>query len=65
MTVSPGARTIFGMREFLYGVIVGAAAVYLYTYFDAAGALDALNRWTASAVQAARGYSDGSPRAAR
>jgi len=51
------------MREFIYGVILGSATIYLYTYFDAPGILDYLNSATASAVQSTSGYSRGSQKA--
>jgi len=49
------------MREFIYGLILGSVAVYLYNRFDAPGILDYLNSATASAVQSTHGYSNGSP----
>jgi hypothetical protein len=53
------------MREFIYGVILGSASIYLFNYFDAPGILDFLNNATASAVQSTSGYSDGAPNAVR
>ena len=44
------------MREFLYGVILGLAAMYLFEYFDAPGVLAYLNSATQSAVQSTHGY---------
>ena len=44
------------MREFLYGVILGVAAMYLFQYFDAPGVLAYLNCATQSAVQSTHGY---------
>lgn len=44
------------MREFLYGVILGVAAMYLFQYFDAPGVLAYLNSATQSAVQSTHGY---------
>jgi hypothetical protein len=44
------------MREFIYGVILGAATIYLYNYFDAPGILAYLNRATADAVKSTSGY---------
>lgn len=44
------------MREFFYGVILGAAALYCFEYFDAVGALAFLNSATESAVQSTHGY---------
>jgi hypothetical protein len=49
------------MREFIYGLILGSAAIYLFNYFDAPGILDYLNDATASAVKSTSGYSQGSP----
>lgn len=49
------------MREFIYGVILGSACIYLFTKFDAPGILAYLNSSTASAVKSTHGYSDGSP----
>lgn len=45
------------MREFLYGVVLGIAAMYLFEYFDAPGVLAYLNSATQSAVQSTHGYS--------
>ena len=47
------------MREFIYGVILGAAFWYAYRYFDAPGVLAYLNSATSSAVQSTHGYSAG------
>jgi hypothetical protein len=44
------------VREFFYGVILGAAAMYLFEYFDAPGVLAYLNSATQSAVQSTHGY---------
>ena len=44
------------MREFIYGLILGVAAMYLYEYFDAPGALSYLNAATQSAVESTSGY---------
>ncbi len=44
------------MREFLYGIIVGAALVYCYEYFDAPGIIDYLNGATDTAVKSTSGY---------
>lgn len=44
------------MREFFYGVILGASAMYLFEYFDAPGVLAFLNSATQSAVQSTHGY---------
>jgi hypothetical protein len=44
------------VREFLYGVILGVAAMYLFEYFDAPGVLTYLNSATQSAVQSTHGY---------
>ena len=45
------------MREFFYGLVLGAAAMYCFAYFDAPGVLAYLNNATASAVQSTHGYS--------
>lgn len=44
------------MREFFYGLIIGAAVVYGYTYFDAPGMVAYLNGATESAVKSTSGY---------
>lgn len=44
------------VREFFYGVILGAAAMYMFEYFDAPGVLAYLNSATESAVQSTHGY---------
>jgi len=44
------------VREFLYGVILGAAVLFLYEYFDAPGILAYLNSATQSAVESTKGY---------
>lgn len=44
------------MREFFYGLILGAASLYCYHYFDAPGILEYLNNATASAVKSTSGY---------
>lgn len=48
------------MREFVYGLILGSACIYMFNYFDAPGMLDYLNGATASAVKSTHGYSAGS-----
>ncbi|MGD9764233.1 MAG: hypothetical protein AB7V27_11005 [Candidatus Binatia bacterium] len=45
------------MREFVYGLILGAAAMYCFEYLDAPGVLAYLNSATESAVQSTHGYS--------
>jgi len=45
-----------GVREFFYGLILGAAALYCYEYFDAPGVLAYLNSATESAVKSTHGY---------
>jgi hypothetical protein len=45
-----------GVREFFYGLILGAAAMYGFEYFDAPGVLDYLNSATESAVHSTHGY---------
>jgi hypothetical protein len=57
----PGVPYRFCMREFIYGVILGAATLYAYKYFDAPGIFAYLNNATASAVKSTSGYSNGSP----
>jgi len=47
------------MREFFYGLILGAASLYCYRYFDAPGVLSYLNSATSSAVESTHGYSAG------
>jgi hypothetical protein len=44
------------MREFIYGLILGAAVMYGYRYFNAAGILAYLNSATESAVESTHGY---------
>lgn len=44
------------MREFVYGLILGIAAMYSFEYFDAPGVLAYLNSATASAVKSTSGY---------
>jgi len=44
------------VREFFYGLILGAAAMYCYQYFDAPGIVDYLNGATAAAVKSTSGY---------
>lgn len=44
------------VREFLYGLILGAAALYFFEYFDAPGVLAYLNAATESAVESTSGY---------
>lgn len=44
------------MREFVYGVILGATSMYLFEYFDAPGVLTYLNAATKSAVESTSGY---------
>jgi hypothetical protein len=44
------------MRQFIYGLILGAASLYCYRYFDAPGVLAYLNGATQSAVQSTHGY---------
>jgi len=44
------------MREFFYGLILGAATVYCYKYLDAPGILDYLNSATEHAVESTHGY---------
>jgi hypothetical protein len=44
------------VREFFYGLVLGAAAMYCFEYFDAPGVLAYLNSATQSAVQSTHGY---------
>jgi len=44
------------VREFFYGLILGAALLYLYEYFDAPGVLAYLNGATEAAVESTAGY---------
>ncbi len=44
------------MREFFYGVILGATSMWLVEYFDAVGTLAFLNSATKSAVESTSGY---------
>ncbi len=44
------------MRQFIYGVILGAAALYLYERFDPPALLAYLNAATESAVKSTSGY---------
>ncbi len=44
------------MREFVYGLICGAAAMYLYVRFDPPKVLDYLNAATKAAVESTHGY---------
>ena len=47
------------MRQFIYGLIFGAAAMYLYARFDPPKILAYLNAATESAVKSTHGYTDG------
>lgn len=44
------------MREFIYGLLLGAMSMYLFEYFDAPGVLHYLNSATQSAVESTSGY---------
>lgn len=44
------------MREFLYGLVLGAALMYGFEYFDAPGILAYLNSATEYAVESTSGY---------
>jgi hypothetical protein len=44
------------MRQFLYGVILGAAALYFYERFDPPKVLAYLTAATKSAVESTHGY---------
>ena len=63
MTTFVARRILYAMREFIYGLILGSAAIYLFNRFDAPGILDYLNSSTAAAVQSTHGYSQGSDKA--
>jgi hypothetical protein len=44
------------VREFFYGLVLGAASMYLFEYFDAPGVLAYLNSATEQAVESTSGY---------
>jgi hypothetical protein len=44
------------VREFLYGLLLGAVCMYCFEYFDAPGILGYLNSATESAVESTHGY---------
>jgi len=44
------------VRQFIYGVILGAAAMYAYARLDPPAILAYLNNATASAVKSTSGY---------
>ena len=44
------------MRQFLYGVILGATALYCYVRVDPVTVFNYLNTATQSAVQSTHGY---------
>ncbi len=44
------------MRQFIYGVIIGAFAMFAYARLDPPAVLSYLNSLTASAVQSTSGY---------
>ncbi len=44
------------MRQFVYGLILGLAAMYVYARLDPAKILDYLNAATESAVKSTSGY---------
>jgi hypothetical protein len=44
------------MRQFVYGVILGAAALYCYVRLDPVKVFNYLNAATESAVQSTHGY---------
>lgn len=44
------------MREFFYGLVLGAASLYFFEYFDAPGILAYLNSATEYAVDSTSGY---------
>ena len=47
------------MRQFVYGLILGAASMYLYERLDPPAILAYLNAATESAVQSTSGYGGG------
>jgi hypothetical protein len=47
------------VRQFIYGVVLGAAAMYCYARVDPPKVFDYLNSATQSAVQSTHGYTDG------
>jgi hypothetical protein len=56
IAAQPRGAIIRAVREFFYGLILGAAAMYCFEYFDAPGVLAYLNSATESAVQSTHGY---------
>jgi hypothetical protein len=44
------------VREFFYGLVLGAASMYCFEYFDAPGVLAYLNSATEHAVKSTSGY---------
>jgi hypothetical protein len=44
------------VREFFYGLVIGAGAMFAYEYFDAPGLLAYLNSATDYAVKSTAGY---------
>jgi hypothetical protein len=44
------------MRDFIYGVIIGAATMFCYVRLDPPTVLAYLNQATSSAVQSTHGY---------
>lgn len=44
------------MREFVYGVVIGAMVTWAYIHFDAPGIVARLNSATEYAVQSTNGY---------
>jgi hypothetical protein len=46
----------FTMREFFYGLILGALSIYCYHHFDAPGILSYLNDATEYAAKSTAGY---------
>jgi hypothetical protein len=44
------------LREFFYGLLLGALSMYLFQHFDAPGILQYLNAATESAVESTHGY---------
>jgi len=50
------------VRQFIYGLILGAAAMYCYARVDPPTILAYLNSATEMAVKSTHGYSDGAPK---
>jgi hypothetical protein len=55
----PESRKRGIVRQFVYGIVLGAAAMYCYARVDPPKVFDYLNSATQSAVQSTHGYTDG------